>query len=316
MCDEDYAPCTHSTYFSWKIFFDRALALVLLIPALPLIAILVAVVRLTSSGPGLFRQTRSGKDGQPFDMLKIRTMIHYAEAKTGPVWAQISDPRVTPVGRVLRHFHLDELPQLFNVLRGEMSLVGPRPERPEFVHVLAEKIPRYRSRLAIWPGVTGLAQLNLPPDSDMDSVRRKLVLDIEYLKQASLLLDTRILLCTALRIIKLPNNVLLRLFGLFRSIDEEQLACHLSQSDDLSGNNHHTPIRPKQEPRETSLRDTCAYSLSETLADVPKHLLAGLNLDDPEVRRCIQRAVYHSSKTAIHNLPPVEPEHQEKPKPR
>ena len=129
------------------------------------------LVRLTSRGPGIYKQARVGKDGRKFMMYKIRTMRQDAEAASGPMWTQAHDPRVTFLGRVLRKLHLDELPQLFNVLKGEMSLVGPRPERPEFVRVLAEAIPGYRNRLAVRPGVTGLAQVNLPPDTDIASVR-------------------------------------------------------------------------------------------------------------------------------------------------
>ncbi|MEA1952004.1 MAG: sugar transferase, partial [Planctomycetota bacterium] len=202
------------------------LAVVLLVLLFPLIGILMAIVRLTSSGPGLFRQARTGKNQKSFTMYKIRTMAENAEAKSGPIWARVSDSRVTAVGHVLRKLHLDELPQLFNVLKGEMSLVGPRPERPEFIDMLAEQISGYKNRLAEKPGITGLAQLNLPPDSDLKSVRYKLVLDLEYLRQASFFLDIRIILCTALRGVKLPERMSLRFFGLHRSISNEQLERH------------------------------------------------------------------------------------------
>ena len=108
-------------------------------------------------------------------------------------------------GRLLRRFHLDELPQIINVLKGEMSFVGPRPESPEFVHVLAQSIPDYLKRLAALPGITGLAQLNLPPDTDLESVRRKLVLDLEYIDTAGPLLDARLFLATSLRLVKFPE---------------------------------------------------------------------------------------------------------------
>ena len=123
------------------------------------------------------------------------------------------------MGRVLRKLHLDELPQLFNVLRGEMSLVGPRPERPEFVCVLADAVPGYRNRLAVRPGVTGLAQINLPPDTDITSVQRKVILDCEYIERAGLWLDIRLLLCTSLRIFKLPERWLHSLLGLGRAVN-------------------------------------------------------------------------------------------------
>jgi hypothetical protein len=150
-------------------------------------------------------------------MYKIRTMQHDAETDSGPVWTRPKDPRVTSVGRLLRKFHLDEIPQLINVLRGEMSLIGPRPERPEFVEVLRKSIPGYMSRLAVRPGITGLAQLNLPPDTDLESVRRKLVLDLEYVERASFLLDCRLLMCTVARLFKLPARLMMRVCGVSRT---------------------------------------------------------------------------------------------------
>ena len=203
----------------WKTTFDLTLALLLLVPGLPLIGLLVLLVRLTSRGPGLYRQLRVGKGGRHFFMCKLRSMRIDAEVLTGPVWSAAgTDSRVTPVGYWLRKLHLDELPQLFNVLKGEMSLVGPRPERPEFVTVLAEQIPGYLDRLQVLPGLTGLAQLNLPPDTDLDSVRRKLVLDREHIENASLLFDARIVLCTLLRLVGLRGGRSVSLFGLKRSV--------------------------------------------------------------------------------------------------
>lgn len=207
-----------SRYFGWKGLLDRSVAVLLLLPGLPMIGLLVLLMRLTSRGPGLFRQSRVGKDGHVFVMFKIRTMRDHAEAGTGPVWTQTGDPRVTRLGRLLRKLHLDELPQLFNVLRGEMSLIGPRPERPEFVRLLAAEIPDYTQRLKVLPGVTGLAQINLPPDTDFDSVRRKLVLDLEYIERASLLLDVRMFLCTFVRLVGLPGNLVMRGFRLERTV--------------------------------------------------------------------------------------------------
>src|SRR5262249_33837708 len=155
-----------STYFHTKAIVDRVAALLLLLPAVPLIAILMVVVRITSRGPAIFSQVRVGKNGRTFTMFKLRSMRVDAEATSGPTWSSNgSDPRVTTIGYWLRRLHLDELPQLFNVIRGEMSLIGPRPERPEFVHILADEIPDYLNRLLVHPGITGLAQINLPPDS-------------------------------------------------------------------------------------------------------------------------------------------------------
>ena len=155
------------------------------------------------------------------------------------MWAHARDPRITPMGRLLRRLHLDELPQLLNVLKGDMSLVGPRPERPEFVHVLAETIPDYLKRLVVPPGVTGLAQLNLPPDSDLMSVRRKLVLDCEYIEQAGLLLDMRLLCCTGLRMLKLPKRWMLSIFGLRRDMP------YAAMREETSGNGDGATAMPQ-----------------------------------------------------------------------
>lgn len=200
-----------AAYFRWKPLFDRCLAAVLLLLCLPILGILVLLVRLTSRGPAIYRQARVGKDGRVFTLYKIRTMRTDAEAGSGAVWSQHNDPRVTSTGRVLRKCHLDEFPQLLNVLKGEMSLVGPRPERPEFVPALSEKISGYRDRLGVLPGITGLAQLNLPPDSDINDVRRKLVLDLEYMEKAGVLLDLRIILCTAAKLLRVPARGILGL---------------------------------------------------------------------------------------------------------
>jgi lipopolysaccharide/colanic/teichoic acid biosynthesis glycosyltransferase len=198
-------------YFRWKSIADFCLALLLLLPGLPLMAASIVLVRLTSRGPALFRQCRVGINGRIFCLYKIRSMRIDAETRTGPAWAQAADPRVTRVGHYLRKYHLDELPQLFNVLKGEMSLVGPRPERPEFVEILSRQLPAYQNRLAVIPGITGLAQVNLPPDSDMNSVRRKVILDLEYIQTAGLSMDLRLIFCTALRFLRLPLLALCRL---------------------------------------------------------------------------------------------------------
>jgi lipopolysaccharide/colanic/teichoic acid biosynthesis glycosyltransferase len=208
-----------SQFFRLKQILDRLLAIVMLIPALPLICLLVIAIRLTSRGPGIFTQARVGQRGRIFTMYKLRSMRVDAEAGTGPVWANVArDPRVTLLGHWLRRLHLDELPQLLNVVRGEMSLVGPRPERPEFVAVLAEQVPGYLNRIMVQPGITGLAQVNLPPDTDLDSVKRKVVLDCEYIRTASLFLDLRIITGTLLRLFGMRGGSSARLLGLHRSI--------------------------------------------------------------------------------------------------
>lgn len=219
LCQSCGAAGAASGYHTAKGLLDRGAALLLLILASPLIGLLVIAIRLSSRGPGIYSQTRVGRGGKIFTMYKLRSMRCDAEAQTGPVWASpAGDPRVTPLGYWLRRLHLDELPQLYNVACGEMSLVGPRPERPSIVAVLAREIPGYLARLQVLPGITGLAQINLPPDTDLDSVRAKLVLDREYICTASFALDARIVLCTLLRVAGLRGGRAVSLLGLKRSV--------------------------------------------------------------------------------------------------
>jgi lipopolysaccharide/colanic/teichoic acid biosynthesis glycosyltransferase len=145
-----------------------------------------------------------GCGGRRFTIYKIRTMTHDCERYTGPRWSVTGDGRATRVGRVLRRLHLDELPQLWNVLRGDMSLVGPRPERPEIAGPLARALPGYGRRLAVRPGLTGLAQVQLPPDEDLAGVARKLALDLDYVRRMGPWLDLRILAATALKLAGVP----------------------------------------------------------------------------------------------------------------
>jgi lipopolysaccharide/colanic/teichoic acid biosynthesis glycosyltransferase len=192
---------------------DVALAGVMLVLALPILVVVGLLVKLTSRGPVIYSQTRLGLGGKPFRIYKIRTMAHNCEKHSGPRWATSNDPRITRVGGFLRKTHLDELPQLINVLRGDMSLVGPRPERPEFVPLLEQSIPRYRERLSVRPGVTGLAQVQLAADTDLDSVRRKLVYDLYYIRHMSPWLDLQLILSTACKVFHIPfetSQVLLR----------------------------------------------------------------------------------------------------------
>src|ERR1043165_8088430 len=161
-----------------KTLTDFGLAALLLVLTSPLVLLAAIAVKLTSTGPIFYSQTRVGRKGRPYAIYKIRTMYHNCEWQSGVCWSTKGDPRITPIGRFLRVTHIDELPQLWNVLRGEMSLVGPRPERPEFVPGLEKAIPHYRKRLSLRPGVTGLAQIQLPPDTDLDSVRIKLAYDL------------------------------------------------------------------------------------------------------------------------------------------
>ena len=143
-----------------------------------------------------------------FRIYKIRSMFHQCENQSGPVWSKPGDPRVTLIGRLLRFTHIDELPQLINVLRGEMSLVGPRPERPTFVDQLEKALPRYRERLMVPPGITGLAQVQLKPDADLSSVASKLICDLHYIQNMSGWLDLQILVSTPLHLLGIPFPVL------------------------------------------------------------------------------------------------------------
>lgn len=202
---------------SWpwiKSTFDYVLAALLLLPAIPLMVLAAMLVRMTSRGPAFYVQTRVGRHGRPYRLIKIRTMIHDCERLTGAVWSKPDDPRITPIGHFLRQTHLDELPQLFNVLRGEMSLVGPRPERPEIVPALEAQIPGYLQRLHVKPGVTGLAQVQLPADTDLASVRRKLAYDVYYVRRHTLWLDFRLIVCTAFKCFGMSYKMQRRLFAL------------------------------------------------------------------------------------------------------
>lgn len=180
---------------------------------LPLIALCWLLVRLTSHGPGIYRQVRLGYHERPFVLYKLRTMRVNCENGSGPVWAAPNDPRVTPIGRLLRATHLDELPQLWNVMLGEMALVGPRPERPEIAAGLRRRIPGYWDRLSVAPGMTGPAQLLLRPDRTLDDVRKKLALDQEYLRRRSLGLEVRILAATALALAGMPSPLVRHMAG-------------------------------------------------------------------------------------------------------
>jgi lipopolysaccharide/colanic/teichoic acid biosynthesis glycosyltransferase len=206
-------------YFRSKGVWIRLLAGLLLVVFCPIILLTALLVRLTSPGPALFRQTRLGKDGRLFDVLKIRTMYHDAEKLSGPALCLPGDSRITPIGRLLRFLHLDELPQLINVLRGEMCLVGPRPERPEIIarHKLREIVPGFDERTKVLPGVTGLAQINLQSDQTAECVIRKVQLDLEYIASANASMDLRILLCTAMRMVGIRHGRAARLLSLQRS---------------------------------------------------------------------------------------------------
>lgn len=176
-------------YLVVKRAMDILFALIGLICFLPLFPFLALAIKLTSRGPVFYRQERVGRGGETFNILKLRSMRQDAEAHGKAQWAATNDPRITPVGRFLRKSRLDEVPQLFNVLRGDMSLIGPRPERPQFVETLAKDIPYYRSRLVVKPGLTGWAQVRYRYGNTTEDALRKLQYDLYYIRHQSLLLD-------------------------------------------------------------------------------------------------------------------------------
>ena len=175
---------------------DILICLVLLPVLLLLFPVIALVIKLDSAGPVFFRQVRVGENEQPFTLYKLRTMNNNAEFETGAVWAQDNDPRITRIGNFLRKSRLDEFPQLYNVLRGDMSIVGPRPERPEFIEQLKEIIPYYSERHLIKPGVTGWAQVSYPYGASVEDAIEKLRYDLYYLKNFSIQLDVMIVLET------------------------------------------------------------------------------------------------------------------------
>ena len=197
---------------------NATLALIALSLLSPVILLIAIAIRVDTKGPILYRQLRIGLDrrgterdgessdafmrrtadlgGRPFTIYKFRTMRVGAEEVSGPVWASPGDRRVTRVGRALRRYRLDEIPQFWNVLRGDMSIVGPRPERPAFVYALRDELDGYPLRHRVPPGITGWAQVNQDPDQTLDDVRQKLQYDLEYLRRRSLAFDLRIMLRT------------------------------------------------------------------------------------------------------------------------
>lgn len=194
-----------SGYDVVKRAMDIFLGIAFLVLLAPVILVAATLIVFTSRGPAFYTQTRMGRFGKPFVIWKLRSMTHRCEDKSGARWSTKGDARVTPVGRVLRRLHIDEFPQLLNVIKGEMSLVGPRPERPEFFPVLSASVPQYAQRLMVKPGVTGLAQVYLPPDEDVAGVRRKQVYDLHYIRNYSITLDIRLMIATAMQAVGGPH---------------------------------------------------------------------------------------------------------------
>jgi sugar transferase (PEP-CTERM system associated) len=197
---------------SWLIFSDGfvksrlsrlskrlvglTLSTAMLVLLSPLLLVVALAIRMESKGPAIFKQERVGEDGETFTLYKFRSMRTDAEKQTGPVWAEEDDPRITRVGRIIRKVRIDELPQLWNVLKGDMSFVGPRPERPFFVEQLKKKIPYYNERFAVKPGVTGWAQIKYPYGSTEKDALEKLKYDLYYIKNMSVIMDLMVIFHT------------------------------------------------------------------------------------------------------------------------
>ena len=188
-----------------KRLFDIVVSLTILILSAPLVLLVAGLIKLESKGPAFFRQRRVGLYGQPFEILKLRSMRIDAEVGGVAVWAQEDDPRITRVGRIIRKLRIDELPQAWSVLKGEMSFVGPRPERPQFVADLEARLPYYAERHMVKPGITGWAQINYPYGASIEDARQKLEYDLYYAKNYTPFLDILILLQT-MRVILWPEG--------------------------------------------------------------------------------------------------------------
>ncbi len=190
----------------WDRFLKRVIDIVIsavcLFVLLPALALLSILIKLDTPGPVFHTQRRVGLRGKKFTLVKFRSMVSDAEKHTGPVWAEKNDKRITRIGSIMRPYRLDELPQFINVLKGEMSFVGPRPERPAFVERFRKTIPFYGLRLTVHPGITGWAQVKQAYDQSFDDVRKKLKFDLEYVNNISIQLDMKIFLKTVLTVLK------------------------------------------------------------------------------------------------------------------
>ncbi|QEG02185.1 UDP-N-acetylgalactosamine-undecaprenyl-phosphate N-acetylgalactosaminephosphotransferase [Stieleria maiorica] len=190
------SPAVPTPYFRVKTIVELVMTMLLMSVAIPIMAFVAIAILVCDGRPIFYRQVRVGKNGKNFRIWKFRTMKTGAEKHTGPVWSSPNDSRVTRLGRWLRCCHLDELPQFINVLAGDMSLVGPRPERPEFVRTLSEEVPGYLQRTRVRPGITGLAQLKLGYDESIVGIPQKVACDLHYICTASLVEDLKLLLST------------------------------------------------------------------------------------------------------------------------
>ncbi|MFC1709817.1 sugar transferase [Candidatus Omnitrophota bacterium] len=189
------------SFDKFKRLFDIFFSVLGLILASPILLVAAILIKFNSKGPVVYKQNRIGRDGDVFEIYKLRTMRIDAEEGTGAIWARVNDPRVTKVGKFLRATHIDEIPQFINVLRGEMSIVGPRPERPEMVRDLKKVILDYEKRLCVKPGITGLAQVWHKYDETIEDVKKKIKYDLMYIRKMCLMVDLRILAQTLVAVI-------------------------------------------------------------------------------------------------------------------
>jgi lipopolysaccharide/colanic/teichoic acid biosynthesis glycosyltransferase len=261
--------CTPSSYFRVKPFIAMCLMPPIILCALPLLAIVASLIFVMEGRPIFYRQVRVGKNRRYFSIWKFRTMLPNAEKRTGPIWSSKSDVRITRLGKWLRTTHLDELPQVLNVIAGHMHLVGPRPERPEFVESLTQDIPGYERRLLVRPGITGLAQVKQGYDSCVSDVASKVALDVEYIETASLSQDIKIVLMTLPCVASEVWSVLQR-----RKHSEQRIAPDLATSDPCTASEHsleheiHDEITEQLEAMDTAI----ARSLVPPPKLVPKVL--------------------------------------------
>jgi lipopolysaccharide/colanic/teichoic acid biosynthesis glycosyltransferase len=209
------ATCSPSPYFRYKQIIDLCLVAVLMIAAMPVMCCIALLIAVCNGRPIFYRQLRVGKNGALFRIWKFRSMRRDAEITTGPVWSSPFDQRVTGLGYWLRVSHLDELPQLFNVIAGDMGFIGPRPERPEFVNELNRDIPGYAARHSVRPGITGLAQVSQGYDSNISDVSNKIRFDLTYIKSATLFGDAAIL-CRTIPVV--ATEIMLSAFRNIRSL--------------------------------------------------------------------------------------------------
>ena len=193
---ENLSEGSKKTYEELKRFLDVVFAVILEVFIIPFVPLIALAIKISSPGPVFYRQKRVGRNGKNFEIIKFRTMRNDAEKETGAIWAQENDPRTTWIGKIMRKTRIDELPQLSNILRGEMSFVGPRAERPEFHDKLKIGVPFYEERYIIKPGLTGWAQINYRYGSSVADAAEKLQYDLYYIKNRSLILDLGVILKT------------------------------------------------------------------------------------------------------------------------